>query len=641
MIGAAPARRAGRARDPRRHGHRDLDGRRPLARRPPRDGGPGGARGGRGSAGAASFRPLVDGFPYLEAEVTWAVERELAQTLDDVLVRRIRLAPELRDRGASIAPRRGRDHGAAPRLGRRPVRPRGRGLPRRRPSRVRRAGMTDRTVILALDQGTTSSRAIAFDRSGTPRRQRPARVPAGVPVARPRHPRPRGHLDEPARASPRRSSRPSAARSTSPRSASPTSARRPSCGTAPPAGPSPRRSSGRAGSPPRSANGCARTGHEPFVRERTGLPIDAYFSGPKIRHILEEGGLRARAERGELAFGTVDTWLTWRLTDGRVHATDVSNASRTLLCNIHTLDWDDDLLRLMEVPRRDAAGDPPVVGGVGRDRGGALRPPDPDRRRRGRPAGGDVRAGVLRAGRGQEHVRHRGVPPRERRRRAGRERSRAAVDRAVAPGRGRAGRLRARGLGVRRRRRGPVAARRPEGRLERRGGRGADARGRGHRRRLPRAGLRRARRPVLGPAGARPADRADPRHRPARDRAGHDRVDRLPGARRRRGDGGRSRRAAHASCGSTAARPATTTCCSSRPTSWASPWSGPGSRRRPRGVPPRWPAWPSGSGRRSTSWRRSGPSTGGSSPPCRRPGAPPCWRGWHRAVERSRDWAVD
>ena len=92
-------------------------------------------------------------------------------------------------------------------------------------------------------------------------------------------------------------------------------------------------------------------GHEPLVRERTGLPIDAYFSGPKIPHILEEGGLRSRAERGELAFGTVDSWLAWRLTGGRVHATDVSNAWRTLLFDIHALDWDDDLLRLMGVPR--------------------------------------------------------------------------------------------------------------------------------------------------------------------------------------------------------------------------------------------------------------------------------------------------
>ena len=92
-------------------------------------------------------------------------------------------------------------------------------------------------------------------------------------------------------------------------------------------------------------------GHEAFVREHTGLPLDAYFSGPKIRHILEEGGLRSRAEQGELAFGTVDSWLVASLTKGGVHATDVSNASRTLLFDIHALDWDDDLLRLMEVPR--------------------------------------------------------------------------------------------------------------------------------------------------------------------------------------------------------------------------------------------------------------------------------------------------
>ena len=95
-------------------------------------------------------------------------------------------------------------------------------------------------------------------------------------------------------------------------------------------------------------------GLEPLVRERTGLPIDAYFSGPKIRHILRsEPGLQARARNvGEpLHSGTVDSFLLWRLTGGRVHATDVSNASRTMLFDIHRLDWDDDLLREMEVPR--------------------------------------------------------------------------------------------------------------------------------------------------------------------------------------------------------------------------------------------------------------------------------------------------
>ena len=92
-------------------------------------------------------------------------------------------------------------------------------------------------------------------------------------------------------------------------------------------------------------------GAEAFIRERSGLPLDPYFSGAKIRHILEQGDLRNRAERGELAFGTVDTWLAWRLTGGRLHATDVSNASRTSLLNLRTLEWDDELLRLFEVPR--------------------------------------------------------------------------------------------------------------------------------------------------------------------------------------------------------------------------------------------------------------------------------------------------
>ena len=93
-------------------------------------------------------------------------------------------------------------------------------------------------------------------------------------------------------------------------------------------------------------------GHEPLFRARTGLPLDAYFSGPKIRHILDsDPGLRTRAERGELAFGTVDSFLLWRLTGGRVHATDVSNASRTLLFDIHRLAWDEELLGLVGVPR--------------------------------------------------------------------------------------------------------------------------------------------------------------------------------------------------------------------------------------------------------------------------------------------------
>ena len=78
----------------------------------------------------------------------------------------------------------------------------------------------------------------------------------------------------------------------------------------------------------------------------------AYFSGTKIKHLLDtHDGLRRRAERGEILFGTVDTWLIWRLTGGRCHVTDYSNASRTLLFNIHTLDWDDELLAILDIPR--------------------------------------------------------------------------------------------------------------------------------------------------------------------------------------------------------------------------------------------------------------------------------------------------
>src|SRR5690349_4863294 len=93
-------------------------------------------------------------------------------------------------------------------------------------------------------------------------------------------------------------------------------------------------------------------GWEPAIRAKTGLVIDAYFSGTKVAWMLQNiAGLRERAERGEVIFGTVDTWLIWRLTGGRVHVTDYSNASRTLLFNIHTLDWDDEVLQRFEIPR--------------------------------------------------------------------------------------------------------------------------------------------------------------------------------------------------------------------------------------------------------------------------------------------------
>ncbi len=87
-------------------------------------------------------------------------------------------------------------------------------------------------------------------------------------------------------------------------------------------------------------------------REKTGLVIDAYFSGTKLKWILDHvEGARERAERGELLFGTVETWLIWKLTKGRVHVTDYSNASRTMLFNINTLEWDEDILKELDIPR--------------------------------------------------------------------------------------------------------------------------------------------------------------------------------------------------------------------------------------------------------------------------------------------------
>ena len=93
-------------------------------------------------------------------------------------------------------------------------------------------------------------------------------------------------------------------------------------------------------------------GHEPLFGKKTGLLLDPYFSGTKIRWLLDNvKGAREKASRGELAFGTIDSFLIWRLTGGKVHATDATNASRTLLFNIHTGEWDEELLRILDIPR--------------------------------------------------------------------------------------------------------------------------------------------------------------------------------------------------------------------------------------------------------------------------------------------------
>jgi len=99
-------------------------------------------------------------------------------------------------------------------------------------------------------------------------------------------------------------------------------------------------------------NKLKEDGHEKSVREKTGLVIDSYFSGTKVKWILDNvDGTRTKAENGDLLMGTIDTWLVWKLTDGEVHITDVSNASRTMLFNINTMSWDDELLELMNIPK--------------------------------------------------------------------------------------------------------------------------------------------------------------------------------------------------------------------------------------------------------------------------------------------------
>src|SRR3989338_438545 len=116
-----------------------------------------------------------------------------------------------------------------------------------------------------------------------------------------------------------------------------------------------------------------RRGLGPAFRSATGLVLDAYFSGPKIAWLLEHlPGLRARAEQGKLCFGTVDSWLLWQLTKGRVHATDVTNASRTLLYNIRTWQWDRRLCALLKVPESMLPRALPSSGEFGRTAAGVA-----------------------------------------------------------------------------------------------------------------------------------------------------------------------------------------------------------------------------------------------------------------------------
>ncbi len=143
----------------------------------------------------------------------------------------------------------------------------------------------------------------------------------------------------------------------------------------------------------RTADFCdelKRDGHADLIRSKSGLVIDAYFSGSKVRWLLDHvPGARERAQRGELAFGTIDTWLVWNLTGGALHITDPSNASRTMMFDLHSGQWSDELLRVLDVPRellpevrssselyghtaRDIFGAPIPIGGIAGDQQAAL-----------------------------------------------------------------------------------------------------------------------------------------------------------------------------------------------------------------------------------------------------------------------------
>jgi glycerol kinase len=130
----------------------------------------------------------------------------------------------------------------------------------------------------------------------------------------------------------------------------------------------------------RTSDACAeleKSGHGPKVREVTGLVLDPYFSGTKIAWLLDNvPGARQRAEKGELAFGTVDAYLVWRLTGGSVHATDVTNASRTMLMGLRTLAWDEAMCRLLRVPREVLPAIVPSAGAIAKTQGGGAGIPD-------------------------------------------------------------------------------------------------------------------------------------------------------------------------------------------------------------------------------------------------------------------------
>jgi glycerol kinase len=186
----------------------------------------------------------------------------------------------------------------------------------------------------------------------------------------------------------------------------------------------------------RGAQICAELseqGYGDMVSNKTGLVIDAYFSGSKVKWLLDnQEGLKERAQNGEIAFGTIDTWLIYKLTGGRAHVTDYTNASRTLLYNIFDLQWDDELLEMLGAPARCSprSSPPPTSTATPTPTSSAPRSPW---RGCGRPAGRPLRRGRLREGPHQEHLRHGLLRPHEHRHRAHKERAPDAHHHSLGP----------------------------------------------------------------------------------------------------------------------------------------------------------------------------------------------------------------
>jgi len=183
----------------------------------------------------------------------------------------------------------------------------------------------------------------------------------------------------------------------------------------------------------RIASALEREGKGDVIRQKAGLPPATYFSGGKIQWILENvPGARADAETGDALFGNTDSWVMWNLTggvNGGVHVTDVTNASRTMLMNLETLDWDEELLGFFDIPRSMLPQIRPSSDAV---RGGGSTcavQGHPHHRYPRRPAGGHVRTGLFRPGRGEEHLRHRQLPVAEHRHRTGPQQQRATQHR--------------------------------------------------------------------------------------------------------------------------------------------------------------------------------------------------------------------